>query len=159
MNNDLNNEKLEIIRHDCAHVLAEAVQTLFPDTQVTIGPVIENGFYYDFEKDKPFTLEDLVVIEKKMHEIIKKGESFKREVWTRKEAIEYFSKKNETYKIELINDIPESEEITIFKQGKWLDLCRGPHGKTTKEIGDGFKLTKVAGAYWRGDSNKKMFSV
>ena len=158
MNNDLNNEKLEIIRHDCAHVLAEAVQTLFPDTQVTIGPVIENGFYYDFEKDKPFTLEDLVVIEKKMHEIIKKGESFKREVWTRKEAIEYFSKKNETYKIELINDIPESEEITIFKQGKWLDLCRGPHGKTTKEIGDGFKLTKVAGAYWRGDSNKKMLT-
>ena len=115
----MNNEKLEIIRHDCAHVLAEAVQALFPDTQVTIGPVIENGFYYDFAKDKPFTLEDLVVIEKKMHQIIKKGESFKREVWTRKEAIEYFSKKNETYKIELINDIPESEEITIFKQGKW----------------------------------------
>jgi len=97
-------------------------------------------------------------LKKKMHEIIKKGESFKREVWTRKEAIEYFSKKNETYKIELINDIPESEEITIFKQGKWLDLCRGPHGKTTKEIGDGFKLTKVAGAYWRGDSNKKMLT-
>ena len=154
----MNNEKLEIIRHDCAHVLAEAVQALFPDTQVTIGPVIENGFYYDFAKDKPFTLEDLVVIEKKMHEIIKKGESFKREVWTRKEAIEYFSKKNETYKVELINDIPESEEITIFKQGNWLDLCRGPHGKTTKEIGDGFKLTKVAGAYWRGDSNKKMLT-
>tara|TARA_Y100000741_G_scaffold246455_1_gene189159 strand:- start:1117 stop:2859 length:1743 start_codon:yes stop_codon:yes gene_type:complete len=158
MNNDLNNEKLEIIRHDCAHVLAEAVQTLFPGTQVTIGPVIENGFYYDFAKEKPFTLEDLVVIEKKMHEIIKKGENFKREVWTRKEAIEYFSKKNENYKIELINDIPESEEITIFKQGKWLDLCRGPHGKTTKEIGDGFKLTKVAGAYWRGDSSKKMLT-
>ena len=151
-------EELDIIRHDCAHVLAEAVQSLFPGTQVTIGPTIENGFYYDFSREKPFTSDDLIVIEKKMHEIVDKGENFKREVWTQKEAIDYFSKKGETYKVELINDIPETEEITIYRQGDWLDLCRGPHGLSTKNIGEGFKLTKVAGAYWRGDSSKTMLT-
>ena len=151
-------EELDIIRHDCAHVLAEAVQSLFPGTQVTIGPTIENGFYYDFSREKPFTSDDLTVIEKKMHKIVDKGENFKREVWTQKEAIDYFSKKGETYKVELINDIPETEEITIYRQGDWLDLCRGPHGLSTKDIGEGFKLTKVAGAYWRGDSSKTMLT-
>ena len=151
-------EELDIIRHDCAHVLAEAVQSLFPGTQVTIGPTIENGFYYDFSREKPFTSDDLIVIEKKMHEIVDKGENFKREVWTQKEAIDYFSKKGETYKVELINDIPETEEITIYRQGDWLDLCRGPHGLSTKDMGEGFKLTKVAGAYWRGDSSKTMLT-
>ena len=151
-------EELDIIRHDCAHVLAEAVQSLYPGTQVTIGPTIENGFYYDFFREKPFTSDDLIVIEKKMREIVNKGESFKREVWAQKKAIDYFSKKGETYKVELINDIPEAEEITIYKQGGWLDLCRGPHGLSTKDIGEGFKLTKVAGAYWRGDSSKTMLT-
>ena len=151
-------EELDIIRHDCAHVLAEAVQSLFPGTQVTIGPTIENGFYYDFSREKPFTSDDLTVIEKKMHEIVDKGENFKREVWTQKEAIDYFSKKGETYKVELINDIPVTEEITIYRQGDWLDLCKGPHGLSTKKIGEGFKLTKVAGAYWRGDSSKTMLT-
>ena len=151
-------EELDIIRHDCAHVLAEAVQSLFPGTQVTIGPTIENGFYYDFSREKPFTSDDLIVIEKKMHEIVDKGENFKREVWTQKEAIDYFSKKGEAYKVELINDIPETEEITIYRQGDWLDLCRGPHGLSTKDMGEGFKLTKVAGAYWRGDSSKTMLT-
>ena len=151
-------EELDIIRHDCAHVLAEAVQSLFPGTQVTIGPTIENGFYYDFSREKPFTSDDLTVIEKKMHEIVDKGENFKREVWTQKEAIDYFSKKGEAYKVELINDIPETEEITIYRQGDWLDLCRGPHSLSTKNIGEGFKLTKVAGAYWRGDSSKTMLT-
>ena len=151
-------EELDIIRHDCAHILAEAVQSLFPETQVTIGPTIENGFYYDFARDKPFTSDDLIVIEKKMHEIVDKGENFKREVWTQKKAIDYFSKKGESYKVELIKDIPKIEEITIYRQGDWLDLCRGPHGISTKDIGEGFKLTKVAGAYWRGDSSKTMLT-
>ena len=153
-----NNEILDTIRHDCAHVLAEAVQTLYPDTQVSIGPTIENGFYYDFARDKPFTEDDLDIIEKKMHEIIKRGEKFEREVWSREKAIKYFLEKKENYKIELIEEIPEEEEITIYKQGVWLDLCRGPHGNTTKDIGNGFKLTKVAGAYWRGDSSKRMLT-
>ena len=156
--NSENQQKLDIIRHDCAHVLAEAVQSLFPNTQVAIGPTIENGFYYDFAKEKPFTSDDLIIIEKKMHEIINKDKNFKREVWTQKEAIDYFSKKGETYKVELINDIPETEEITIYRQGDWLDLCRGPHSLSTKNIGEGFKLTKVAGAYWRGDSSKTMLT-
>ncbi|PPR45404.1 MAG: Threonine--tRNA ligase [Alphaproteobacteria bacterium MarineAlpha5_Bin8] len=159
MTSNLDNKKnLEIIRHDCAHVLAEAVQSLYPDTLVSIGPTIENGFYYDFEREKPFTSEDLNHIEKKMFEIIARGDKFKKETWTRKEAIQYFSKKGEKYKVELINDISESEEITIYKQGAWLDLCRGPHGESTRDIGDGFKLTKVAGAYWRGDSSNKMLT-
>ena len=156
--NSESQQKLDIIRHDCAHVLAEAVQSLFPKTQVAIGPTIENGFYYDFAREKPFTLDDLIVIEKKMHEIIHKGEHFEREVWTQKEAVNYFSEKGESYKVELIKDIPETEEITIYKQGDWLDLCRGPHGLSTKDIGEGFKLTKVAGAYWRGDSSKTMLT-
>ena len=152
------NLDLDILRHDCAHVLAEAVQSLYPGTQVTIGPTIENGFYYDFARDNPFTLDELKIIESKMKEIINKGETFEKEVWSRKQAIEFFSQKGESYKVELINDIPQDEEITIYKQGEWLDLCKGPHGKNTREIGEGFKLTKVAGAYWRGNSSNKMLT-
>jgi threonyl-tRNA synthetase len=151
-------DALEMIRHDCAHVLAEAVQELFPGTQVTIGPSIENGFYYDFARNQPFTLEDLPVIEKKMREIIERGAPFTREVWDRDEAIAYFTKKGEMYKAELIRDLPGTETITVYKQGDWLDLCRGPHMPTTKHVGTAFKLTKVAGAYWRGDSSKAMLT-
>lgn len=149
---------LELIRHDCAHVLAEAVQELFPGTQVTIGPSIENGFYYDFYRETPFTLEDLPKIEKKMRQIIERGNAFTREVWDRNEAIKFFRDKGEAFKAELIEDLPESETITIYKQGEWLDLCRGPHMPTTKQVGTAFKLMKVAGAYWRGDSSKQMLS-
>ena len=149
-----NDEKaLSIIRHDCAHVMAEAVQNLFPGTQVTIGPAIENGFYYDFAREVPFTTEDLPKIEKKMHEIVNQGEQFIREVWSREETIKYFSEKGEKYKAELISDLPNDEIISIYKQGNWLDLCRGPHMPSTKHVGKAFKLLKVAGAYWRGDSN------
>jgi threonyl-tRNA synthetase len=151
-------DALEIIRHDCAHVMAEAVQELFPDTQVTIGPAIENGFYYDFSRNNPFTTKDLIKIEKKMLEIINKGEKFLREVWSRNEALKFFSNKGEKYKTELINDLPVDETITIYKQGEWLDLCRGPHMPSTKYVGKAFKLTKVAGAYWRGDSSKAMLT-
>ena len=151
-------EALSIIRHDCAHVMAEAVQNLFPGTQVTIGPAIENGFYYDFARDVPFTTEDLPKIEKKMHEIVNQGEQFIREVWSREEAIKYFSKKGEKYKAELISNLPDDEIISIYKQGNWLDLCRGPHMPSTKHIGKAFKLMKVAGAYWRGDSNNTMLT-
>ena len=151
-------EALDIIRHDCAHVMAEAVQSLFPETQVTIGPSIENGFYYDFARKEPFTLSDLPKIEKKMHEIINIGEKFTREVWSREEAIKFFRAKGEDYKVELIEDLDPNEEITIYKQGEWLDLCRGPHMISTKQIGKGFKLMKVAGAYWRGDSNNAMLT-
>jgi len=151
-------DALDIIRHDCAHVMAEAVQELFPGTQVTIGPAIENGFYYDFARDNPFTTNDLSKIEKKMIEIINKGEQFTREVWSRDEALKIFSNKGEKYKTELINDLPENETITIYKQGKWLDLCKGPHMPTTKHVGKAFKLMKVAGAYWRGDSDKTMLT-
>ena len=153
-----NDEALDIIRHDCAHVMAEAVQSLYPGTQVTIGPSIENGFYYDFARKEPFTIADLPKIEKKMHEIINKGEQFTREVWTRDEAIKFFKDKGEEYKVELIEDLNADEEITIYKQGEWLDLCRGPHMMSTKQIGKGFKLMKVAGAYWRGDSNNAMLT-
>ena len=149
---------LELIRHDCAHVMAEAVQALYPGTQVTIGPAIEHGFYYDFARDKPFTVEDLEKIEKKMHEIIDEGLDFKREVWNRKDAIKFFEDEGELYKAEIIKDLPESEEITIYRQGKWLDLCRGPHLPTTKHVGKSFKLMKVAGAYWRGDENNEMLT-
>ena len=152
------NEALDIIRHDCAHVMAEAVQELFPNTQVTIGPSIENGFYYDFARENPFTINDLTKIEKKMIEIINRGEKFTREVWSRDEALKFFSNKGEKYKAELINDLPEGETITIYKQGKWLDLCKGPHMPSTKHIGKAFKLMKVAGAYWRGDSNNTMLT-
>ena len=153
-----NDAALEIIRHDCAHVMAEAVQALFPNTQVTIGPAIENGFYYDFAKEEPFTVNDFNKIEKKMLEIITQGKNFTREVWTRDQAINFFSKKGENYKTELINDLNADETITIYKQGEWLDLCKGPHMPSTKYIGKAFKLMKVAGAYWRGDSNNPMLT-
>jgi len=151
-------EALDIIRHDCAHVMAEAVQALFPGTQVTIGPSIENGFYYDFARDNPFTINDLSKIEKKMIEIINKGERFIREVWSKDEALKFFSNRGEKYKTELINDLPEGETITIYKQGEWLDLCKGPHMPTTKNVGKAFKLMKVAGAYWRGNSSNAMLT-
>ena len=147
---------LEVIRHDTAHVLAMAVQELFKDTQVTIGPVIENGFYYDFSRKKPFTDEDLLKIEEKMREIIDRDEPTTREVWDREKAIEHFKKKGELYKAEIINSIPTKEEISIYFHGKWHDLCRGPHLTSTGKIGKAFKLTKLAGAYWRGNSNNEM---
>jgi len=153
-----NDAALGIIRHDCAHVMAEAVQALFPNTQVTIGPAIENGFYYDFAKEEPFTVNDFNKIEKKMLEIITQGKNFTREVWTRDQAINFFSKKGENYKTELINDLDADETITIYKQGEWLDLCKGPHMPSTKYIGKAFKLMKVAGAYWRGDSSNPMLT-
>ncbi len=151
-------EALELIRHDCAHVMAEAVQELFPGTQVTIGPAIENGFYYDFARDEPFTIADLPKIEKKMHDIIQRNKNFIREVWSKEESIKHFKDKGENYKVELINDLPDNEEISIYKQGDWLDLCRGPHMVSTKQIGKAFKLMKVAGAYWRGDSSNAMLT-
>ena len=151
-------EALELIRHDAAHVMAEAVQELFPGTQVTIGPAIENGFYYDFARNEPFTTDDLPAIEAKMREIIKRNAPFEREVWDRDEAIKFFEDKGEAYKAELIRDLPDAETITVYKQGDWLDLCRGPHMRSTGDIGEGFKLMKVAGAYWRGDSNRAMLT-
>ena len=147
---------LEVIRHDTAHVLAMAVQELFKDTQVTIGPVIENGFYYDFSRKKPFTEEDLLKIEERMREIIDRDEPTRREVWDRNKAIEHFKKKGELYKAEIIKSIPNKEEISIYFHGKWHDLCRGPHLTSTGKIGKAFKLTKLAGAYWRGNSNNEM---
>ena len=147
-------EALDLIRHDCAHVLAEAVQSLFPGTQVTIGPTIENGFYYDFARNEPFTTEDFDKIEAKMREIIAKNAPFTREVWDREEALRVFKQKAEFYKVELINDLPMTEDIKIYKQGEWFDLCRGPHMPSTGHVGSAFKLMKVAGAYWRGDSSK-----
>jgi len=149
---------LELIRHDCAHVLAEAVQELFPGTQVTIGPVIENGFYYDFARDTPFTPEDFPAIEKKMREIIARDASFVKDEWTRERAREVFSAKGEAYKLELIDAIPEGQTLKIYSQGDWFDLCRGPHMTSTGKIGTAFKLMKVAGAYWRGDSNNPMLT-
>ncbi len=151
-------EALELIRHDAAHVLAEAVQTLFPGTQVTIGPNIENGFFYDFARNEPFTPADFEAIEKQMRKIIERGAAFAREVWDRDDAIKYFKSKGENYKSELIQDLPATEQIKIYKQGEWLDLCRGPHMPTTKHVGNAFKLLKVAGAYWRGDSNRAMLT-
>ncbi|MEM6781078.1 MAG: threonine--tRNA ligase [Pseudomonadota bacterium] len=151
-------EALDMIRHDCAHVLAEAVQTLHPGTQVTIGPTVENGFYYDFARNEPFSTEDFDAIEKQMRKIIERGDKFVREVWDRNEAIAYFKDKGEMYKAELIEDLPEDEEIKIYRQGDWLDLCRGPHMPSTKHVGSAFKLMKVAGAYWRGDSNNAMLT-
>ena len=149
---------LELIRHDCAHVMAEAVQELFPDTQITIGPAIDNGFYYDFSFKKPFISDDLEKIEKKMLQIIEKSMPFTREVWDRSSAISYFDNIGQTYKSEIIKDLPEDEEITVYKQGEWLDLCRGPHMPTTGHIGKAFKLMKVAGAYWRGDEKNEMLT-
>ncbi|MCC0005553.1 MAG: threonine--tRNA ligase [Methylobacteriaceae bacterium] len=147
---------LELIRHDAAHVLAEAVQTLFPGTQVTIGPVIENGFYYDFFRAEPFTPDDFSAIEKKMREIVAKDRPFTKEVWTRAEAIAHFEKAGEAFKVELVEAIPADQDLKIYKQGDWLDLCRGPHMTSTGKIGEAFKIMKVAGAYWRGDSTKPM---
>ncbi|MBI0162691.1 threonine--tRNA ligase [Bartonella sp. M0283] len=149
---------LALIRHDCAHVLAEAVQELFPGTQVTIGPVIENGFYYDFARNQPFTPEDLPVIEKKMHEIIRCNAKFTKEVLPREKAKKIFADKGELYKVELVDAIPENEDVKIYHQGEWFDLCRGPHMQSTGQIGNAFKLMKVAGAYWRGDSNNPMLT-
>jgi threonyl-tRNA synthetase len=151
-------EALELIRHDAAHVLAEAVQTLFPGTQVTIGPAIENGFYYDFARNEPFTPEDFAVIEAKMHEIVARGSRFERQEIDRDEAIALFIGKGEKYKAQLIQDLPPTETISLYSQGEWLDLCRGPHMRTTADVGNAFKLMKVAGAYWRGDSRNAMLS-
>ncbi|MDI6026204.1 threonine--tRNA ligase [Corticibacterium sp. UT-5YL-CI-8] len=149
---------LELIRHDTAHVLAEAVQELWPGTQVTIGPVIENGFYYDFARNEPFTPEDFPVIEKKMREIIGRNKPFTRQVWDREKARQVFRDKGEGYKVELIDAIPEGQDLKIYYQGDWFDLCRGPHMASTGQIGNAFKLMKVAGAYWRGDSNNPMLT-
>jgi threonyl-tRNA synthetase len=146
-------EALDLIRHDCAHVMAEAVQELWPGTQVTIGPVIEDGFYYDFAKDEPFHPDDLPKIEKKMAEIIASNVPFTKEVWSREEAKRFFEEKGEHFKVELVDAIPENQDVKIYKQGAWLDLCRGPHMTATGQIGTAFKLMKFAGAYWRGDSN------
>ncbi|WP_395666089.1 threonine--tRNA ligase [Methylocella sp.] len=147
---------LELIRHDAAHVLAEAVQALYPGTQVTIGPVIENGFYYDFYRDEPFTPEDFAAIEKKMAEIVARDAPFSKEVWTRDEAKSFFETRGEAFKVELVDSIPGDEDLKIYRQGDWLDLCRGPHMTSTGKVGDAFKLMKVAGAYWRGDSSRPM---
>jgi threonyl-tRNA synthetase len=149
-------EALTLIRHDAAHVMAEAVQSLYPDTQVTIGPVIENGFYYDFARDESFTPEDLPVIEKKMAEIVASNHPFTVEVWSRDKARNVFAEKGEAFKVELVDAIPEGEDVKIYHQGDWFDLCRGPHMDTTGRIGKGFKLLKIAGAYWRGDSDRPM---
>ncbi len=144
-------DALETIRHDTAHVLAEAVQELFPGTQVTIGPAIEDGFYYDFARDEPFSIDDFPKIEAKMREIVDRDSKIVREVWDRNEAIAFFEKKGEAYKAEIIRDLPQRETITIYRQGDWADLCLGPHFPSTKHVGKAFKLTKLAGAYWRGD--------
>src|ERR1700733_9442515 len=149
---------LELIRHDAAHVLAEAVQTLWPGTQVTIGPVIDNGFYYDFFRNAPFTPDDFEAIEKKMREIVARDKPFTKEVWPREKAKQVFRDKGEHFKVELIDAIPEDQQIRIYKQGDWFDLCRGPHMTSTGKVGNAFKLLKVAGAYWRGDSNREMLS-
>jgi|TARA_B100001540_G_scaffold92062_1_gene83171 threonyl-tRNA synthetase len=149
-------DALELIRHDAAHVLAQSVQELFPDTQVTIGPAIENGFYYDFAREVPFSSDDFSDIEKRMEEIVDRDLPIEREIWDRNKAIEYFKSKGESYKAELIQDLPQNEEIIIYKQGDWIDLCRGPHLPSTGKLPLAFKLTKIAGAYWRGDSTKEM---
>ena len=149
-------EGLHILRHSCSHVMAEAVKELWPDVQVTIGPAIENGFYYDFSRKEPFTTEDFAKIEEKMHEIVKRDEKVERIVMPRDEAIKFFKNKGEHYKAEIIEDLPEGETISLYRQGDFTDLCRGPHVPSTGKIGNAFKLTKVAGAYWRGDSTKEM---
>jgi threonyl-tRNA synthetase len=149
-------EALEMIRHDAAHVMAEAVQELYPGTQVTIGPAIDNGFYYDFWREQPFTPDDLPRIEEKMREIVARDARFTREAWDRDEAIRFFEARGERFKAELIRDLPQTETITVYRQGQWLDLCRGPHMPSTGAVGDAFKLMKLAGAYWRGDSTRPM---
>ncbi|MBL4595683.1 MAG: threonine--tRNA ligase [Robiginitomaculum sp.] len=149
-------EALELIRHDCAHVLAEAVQELFPGTQVTIGPTITHGFYYDFAREDGFSTDDFAAIEKRMVEIIDRDQPITREVWSRDDAIALFTKMGETFKAELIRDLPETEEITLYRQGNWVDLCKGPHLPSTGKIPKAFTLQKLAGAYWRGNSNNEM---
>ncbi|MRI54441.1 threonine--tRNA ligase [Methylobacterium sp. DB1607] len=149
---------LELIRHDCAHVLAEAVQALWPGTQVTIGPVIENGFYYDFARNEPFTPEDFSKIEAKMREIISRDAPFTKEVWKREDVKKLFADRGESYKVELVDAIPAGEDLKIYRQGEWFDLCRGPHMTSTGKVGTAFKLMKVAGAYWRGDANNPMLT-
>jgi threonyl-tRNA synthetase len=147
---------LELLRHDAAHVLAEAVKELWPDTQVTIGPAIENGFYYDFAREEPFTEDDLEVIESRMQEIVDRDESIEREVWDRDDAVKFFRDIGEKYKAEIIESIPSGESITLYRQGEFIDLCRGPHLPSTGKLGKAFNLTRVSGAYWRGDSNNEM---
>ena len=147
---------LALLRHDCAHVMAEAVLELFPGTQVTIGPAIENGFYYDFHRDKAFSEDDLAAIEKRMHEIVDRDEAIVRSVWSRDDAVAFYQKNNEPFKVELVEAIPADETVTFYQQGNFIDLCRGPHAPSTGKIGHAFKLMKVAGAYWRGDSNRPM---
>jgi len=149
-------DALALIRHDCAHVLAEAVLELYPETQVTIGPSIENGFYYDFYRETPFSEQDLAAIETRMHEIVDRDEAITREVWTRDEAVAFYQKNNEPFKVELVDAIPTDETVTFYRQGNFIDLCRGPHAPSTKKIGHAFKLMTVAGAYWRGDSKNPM---
>jgi len=150
-------DTLELLRHDAAHVMAQAVQELYPGTQVTIGPVIEDGFYYDFARDEPFTPDDLARIEQRMREIFERDLPIRREVWERDEAIRIFSEIGEQYKVEIIRDlIPDGEEVSVYRQGDWFDVCRGPHLPSTGKLGSGFKLMKVAGAYWRGDSRNPM---
>ncbi|MEK9710400.1 MAG: TGS domain-containing protein, partial [Alphaproteobacteria bacterium] len=147
---------LALLRHDCAHVMAEAVLELFPETQVTIGPAIENGFYYDFHRDTAFSEDDLAAIEKRMHEIVDRDEAIVRSVWSRDDAVAFYQKNNEPFKVELVEAIPVDETVTFYQQGNFIDLCRGPHAPSTGKIGHAFKLMKVAGAYWRGDSNRPM---
>jgi threonyl-tRNA synthetase len=149
-------DALDLLRHDCAHVLAEAVQELYPGTQVTIGPTIENGFYYDFARDEPFSSDDLEKMEAKMHEIVDRDSPFVREVWNRHDAIRHFENIGEKYKAQIIQDLPQGEDIGIYRQGDWLDLCRGPHLPSTGRVGHAFKLMKLAGAYWRGDHRNEM---
>ena len=151
-------DALELIRHDAAHVLAEAVQELYPGTQVTIGPAIEHGFYYDFARNEPFTPEDFPAIEARMREIVSRGEPFVRSVMDREDAIRFFQQKGEKYKAELIQDLPRGETISLYTQGGWVDLCRGPHMRSTADVGQAFKLMKTAGAYWRGDHRNAMLS-
>ncbi|MEM8852729.1 MAG: threonine--tRNA ligase, partial [Pseudomonadota bacterium] len=146
---------LELIRHDAAHVMAEAVQSLFPGTQVTIGPVIKDGFYYDFYRETPFTTDDLPAIEAKMREIIRANRPFTKEVWSREKAREVFAEMGEDFKVELVDAIPDGDDVKIYRQGDWFDLCRGPHMTSTGQVGEAFKLTKVAGSYWRGDSDRE----
>ena len=147
---------IELLRHDAAHVLAEAVKELWPETQVTIGPAIENGFYYDFAREEPFTEDDLATIEQRMKEIVDRDEAIQREVWDRDEAVHFFRNMGEEYKAEIIASIPEGENITLYRQGEFIDLCRGPHLPSTGKLGKAFKLTHVSGAYWRGDSSNEM---
>src|SRR5712692_7811277 len=148
-------EALELLRHDAAHVLAEAAKELYPDVQVTFGPATETGFYYDFARDHPFTPEDLARLERRMHEIVDRDEPITREVWSRDDAVRFFRSIGETYKAEWIQEIPRDEEISIYRQGKFVDLCTGPHLPSTGKLGHAFKVMKVAGAYWRGDSKNQ----